>query len=274
MNYIETINSQYGQTDLAQKILTILQRERINNANLLQEVLIPIEELHLRGRAATLELAKDVGLNKNMRVLDIGSGFGGPTRTLASEFGCKIIGIDLCVEYCRAAELINERMGLNNRIEILEGNALNIPFEDSSFDIVFLEHVLMNIENKKRLISQVYRILRPEGRLAFYTVCAGSIQPIHLPVIWANDYTINFLVSPSELHELISKNGFTEVIWEDETEKVLEGLQIARSKPRSNKPRLISFELLVPNPSEKWANIVRNLKEGRVRIIKGIFQRI
>jgi SAM-dependent methyltransferase len=273
LKYIKAINSQYGQTDLAQKILTILQRERINDANLLQEALIPIEELHLRGREATLELAKDVDLNKNMRVLDIGSGFGGPARTLASEFGCNIIGIDLCGEYCRAAEVINEWMGLSNRIEILEGNALDMPFEDSSFDIVFLEHVLMNIENKKRLISQVYRILRPKGRLAYYTVCAGSIQPIHFPVIWANDHTINFLVSPSELHELINKNGFTELTWEDETEKVLEGLQIARSKPRSNKPWLISFDLLVPNPSEKWSNIVRNLKEGRIHIIKGIFQR-
>jgi SAM-dependent methyltransferase len=274
LNYSEAINIQYGKNDLTQKILTILQREGISDANLLQKALAPIEELHLRGRSATLELAKEADLNKNMRVLDIGSGFGGPARTLASEYGCNIIGIDLCVEYCRVAELINERMDLAKWIEILEVNALNMPFEDTSFDMVFMEHVLMNIENKERLFSQVYRVLRPEGRLAFYTICAGSIKPIHFPVIWANDSTISFLLSPSELRQLISRNGFKELFWEDKTSKVLDGIQIARSKPRSNKPRLISFDLFVPNPSEKWSNIVRNLKEGRISVIQGVFQRI
>jgi ubiquinone/menaquinone biosynthesis C-methylase UbiE len=208
-----------------------------------------------------------------MRVLDVGSGIGGPARTLASEFGCYITGFDLCKEYCYTAELINNRMDLSKYIEILGGNALDMPFEDSSFDIVFIQHVLMNIEDKERLLSQIYRVLHSGGRIALNTICAGPVQPIHFPVIWADNPTINFLLSPAKLRQLITNMGFRELSWTDKTEKILKEIQFARTKPRSNKPRVINFNLLVANPSEKWSNMVRNLKEGRIIVIQGIFER-
>jgi len=272
LNYEDAINTQYGQSDLSKKILAILNGDGLDNATLIQEILAPIEELHLRGRLATMELAKRVGLNESMRILDIGCGIGGSARTLASEFGCHVTGLDLCEEYCRAAEIINDRVGLSNKIEIRQGNALNMPFDNAIFDTVFIQHVLMNIENKERLLSQIYRVLRPKGRLALNTICAGSITPIHFPVIWANNPDISFLLITSELRQLISNNGFKELSWEDDTKKILEGIQRARSKPRSKNPQPISLGLIVTDPSTKWRNIVLNLKEGRIVVIQGIFE--
>ena len=273
MDYKEAINAQYGQSDLGNKILAILQREGIDIAEGIKDALAPIEELHLRGRSATMELAKEVGLNESMRILDIGCGIGGSARTLFSNFRCNVTGIDLCEEFCRAADLINERLGYSSNIEIQQGDALNVPFDNSSFDTIFIQHVLMNIENKERLISEIFRLLRPKGRLALNTICAGSVNPIHFPVIWANNPSISFLRSPNELRQVLVTSGFKELLWRDDTKKVLEEIQTMRSKPPSNKPRPISLALIINDTSKKWKNIVRNLEEGRIVVIQGIFER-
>ena len=273
MKYEDVIDVQYGKDELANKILAIFQREGVDTADKVKEILAPIEELHLRGSVATLELAQKAGIDESMRVLDIGCGIGGPARTLASKFGCHVTGLDISEKFCHVAEIINERAGLSNKIEIHQGNALNMPFNIAEFDIVFTQHVLMNIENKKRLLSQVNHILRSKGRLALYTICAGSISPIYYPVFWANNPEINFLLTADELRQLINNSGFRELSWKDDTNLTLEGIQRARSKPRSKTPQPISFDLIMPNPSTKWKNGVRNLEEERMVVIQGVFER-
>ena len=273
MDYEEAINAQYGQSDLGNKILAILQREGIDMAEGIKDALAPIEELHLRGSLATIELAQKADLNESMKVLDIGCGIGGPARTIASEIGCQVIGLEICEEYCHTTEIINDRVGLGNKIEIRQGNALYMPFDSAEFDIVFMQHVLMNIENKERVLSQINHVLRPKGRLALNTICSGSITPIYFPVIWANNPDINFLLTASELRKLISNSGFKELSWKDDTKKILEGIEHTRSKPRSKIPRPINLSLIVSDPSTKWRNIVRNLKEERIVVIQGIFEK-
>ena len=274
LNYQKAINAQYGHSDLSKKILAILEDKNFDTATFSQDILTPIEELHLRGRKATIELAKAVGLNENISVLDVGCGIGGPARTLAAEFGCHITGLDLSKEYCSAAEIINNKLKFNKRIKIQQGNALHMPFNKAEFDVVFMQHVLMNIENKERLFSQIKYVLCPKGRLAFYTICAGWNTPIYFPVIWANSPNINFLLTAPDLRQLISKSGFRELSWKDETKKILEGIQHARNKPRSKNP--IRFELIssiIGDVSTKWKNIVLNLKEERISVIQGIFEK-
>ena len=272
MEYEEAINDQYGKSNLGAQILATLQSKGIDTAKKIQDVLAPIEELHLRGRRATIELAQEANLNENMKVLDIGCGIGGSARTLISNFGCEVTGIDLCEEFCRAANLINERIGYISNIEILQGDALDMPFKNSSFDAIFIQHVLMNIKDKERVISEIYRLLRPKGRLALNTICEGSVNPVHFPVIWANNPSISYLLPPNDLRQLFGKCGFKEISWRDDTKKVLEEIQTMRSKRPSNKPRPISLDLIIPDTRIKWKNIVRNLKEGRIMVIQGIFE--
>jgi SAM-dependent methyltransferase len=273
MEYEKAINDQYGQSNLGSKILAVLQSKGIDTTKLIQEALAPIEELHLRGRTATMELAQEVGLNENMKVLDVGCGIGGSTRVFVSNFGCNVTGIDLCEEFCRAAVLINNRLGYTDNIEIRQGNALDMPFDNSSFDIIFIQHVLMNIENKERLISEIYRLLRPLGRLALHTILAGSVNPIHFPVFWANNPSISFLILPDDLRQIIGENGFRELSWKDITKKVIEGIEERRSKDRSNKPIPINIGLIHTDFGKKRKNITRNLREGRMVVIQGVFER-
>jgi SAM-dependent methyltransferase len=274
VGYEESINNQYKKLNLGTQILDTLLSKGINTPKEIQKALAPIEELHLRGARATLELIQESELKKNMNVLDIGCGIGGSTRTIVSNVGCKVTGIDLCEEFCRAADIINEHIGYAENIEIHQENALNMPFNGNTFDVTFIQHVLMNIENKNRLFSEIYRLLRPKGRLALNTICAGSVSPIYYPVIWANNPSISFLLSPNDLRNLIGSSGFKELLWRDDTSKILEEIQKMRVSPPSKKARPISLDLIVANTREKWKNIVRNLVEGRIVVIQGVFERV
>jgi ubiquinone/menaquinone biosynthesis C-methylase UbiE len=57
--------------------------------------LAPVDQLHTRGKDATLELARLAGVTPEMQVLDVGGGLGGPARTLASEIGCSVEVLDV-----------------------------------------------------------------------------------------------------------------------------------------------------------------------------------
>ena len=107
----EAIQAHYGRSDLANVILAALDEANIDVGQPALEALAPIDEFHIRGRAATLELAASAGLNSSMHILDIGSGLGGTARCLAKEFGCRVTGIDLTDEYCQVATMLTERVG-------------------------------------------------------------------------------------------------------------------------------------------------------------------
>ena len=198
----EAVKTHYCRPGLAEAILAALEESGADIQRLSLEELAPIDEFHIRGRAATLELAQAAGIRSTMRVLDIGSGIGGTARCLAKEFGCRVTGIDLTDEYCQVASMLTAKVGLDGLIDYHQGDATNLPFEDNEFDVVWTEHVAMNVPNKRRFYSEMYRVLRPGGALAIYDVLAGPSGPVLFPVPWARTPDTSFLVSPEELREL------------------------------------------------------------------------
>src|SRR5215472_4640126 len=85
--------------------------------------LATVDEFHIRGRKATLELAAPMNLNSDSHVLDIGSGLGGPARTVAETYGCQVTGIDLTQSFCNAATAMSDWVGLSKRVAFKQGDA-------------------------------------------------------------------------------------------------------------------------------------------------------
>src|SRR5262245_45339007 len=163
----------YGRPGLADVILAALKAAGKDIDHLTPDDLAPVDEFHTRGRAATIDLARFLSLNGSERVLDVGSGIGGPSRYLAKTFGCRVVGLDLVPEFCRVATMLAERTGLSDKVEYRQGNALTMPFEDLSFDVVWSQNVAMNIADRHQLYREIYRVLKPGGRYAFSVVVAG-----------------------------------------------------------------------------------------------------
>ena len=228
----EAVKTHYGRTDLADVILAALEKAGANMEQLSLEELAPIDEFHIRGRAATLELAQAAGLRSTHRVLDIGSGIGGTSRCLAKEFACRVTGIDLTDEYCQVASMLTAKVGLDGLVDYRQGDATNLPFEDNEFDVVWTEHVAMNIPDKRRFYSEMHRVLKPGGTLAIYDVLAGSSGPALYPVPWARTPDTSFLVSPQELRRLLQDTGFTVSDWRDSTAQARECKVGGENPPR------------------------------------------
>ena len=172
-DYAESINTHYGQANLSAKILAALQETGKDINALTPEDLTSFDEHHGGGREAARELAGLAGVGEGIHVFDIGSDIGGPARTLAAEFGCRVTGLDLTEEFCHAAAMLTERFGLQHQITFEHGSALEMPFDDATFDVVWTQDVLMNIEDKGRLFTEAHRVLRPGGPFAFQANMTG-----------------------------------------------------------------------------------------------------
>lgn len=261
----EAIQTHYARTDLGEIILAALEKAGKDVNRLTPEDLAPIDQFHIRGRAATLELARAVGLDATKRVLDVGSGVGGTSRCLAREFGCRVTGIDLTDEYCRAAEMLSARTGLAHLVDFRQGDATELPFDDQRFDVVWTEHVAMNIPDKTRLYKEMHRVLKLGGTLAIYDVLAGPYGPVLFPVPWARTPDTSFLVQPNELRNLLAGAGFTVTDWSDTTEAArLWFVSLAEKIKKEGFPPL-GFHVLLGADFEAMAqNQGRNLQEGRI----------
>ncbi len=235
--------------------------------HLTPEDLAPIDQFHIRGRMATLELARAAGLDANKRVLDVGSGVGGTSRCLAKEFGCRVTGIDLTDEYCRAAAMLSARVGLTDLVDYRQGDATRLPFEDAVFDVVWTEHVAMNIPDKRRLYREMHRVLKPGGTLAIYDILAGPSGPVLFPVPWARTPDTSFLVSPDALRRLLEEAGFTVSDWTDTTEVARAWFVSLAEKIRKEGFPSLGFHLLLGADFKAMAqNQGRNLQEGRIAL--------
>jgi len=261
----ETVQTHYARSELGTLILAALEKAGKDIHRLTPEDLAPIDEFHIRGRAATLELARAASLDAAKRVLDVGSGVGGTSRCLAKEFGCRVTGIDLTEDYCRAAELLTAKTGLAHLVDYRQGDATQLPFADASFDVVWTEHAAMNIPDKARLYREMYRVLKPGGRLAIYDVLAGPAGPVHFPVPWARTPDASFLLRPDELRALLEAAGFAITDWSDTTDAARAWfVALAQKIGREGLPPL-GFHILLGADFQAMAqNQRRNLEEGRI----------
>src|SRR5215471_21637258 len=92
------VEDHYTRRSLGETILAALRRAGKDIDRLTPDDLAPVDEFHGGQRPATIRLAELAGFHGGERVLDIGSGIGGPSRFLATQYGCQVIGIDLTAE--------------------------------------------------------------------------------------------------------------------------------------------------------------------------------
>ena len=262
----DDVQRHYTIGHLQKDVLAALVESGYDPDNLDPEALAPAEEFHTLGRSATTALSEAAKITATDRVLDVGSGLGGPARMLARTYGCHVNGIDLTAELCDVATDLTRRVGLADKVEIRQGNALDLPFEDGSFDVVWTQHVSMNIADKSKLYAEMRRVAKIGARLAFFDILAGPLQPIHFPVPWADDQATSFLATASETRSKVEASGFKVRVWEDVTQQAADFYEQLSKVPPVRTP--IGLHLLIPNMPAKGANLKRNVDEGRIVVVR------
>ena len=260
------VEAQYSRGDLRSRIESALQAAGKSAERLRLDDLAQLDEFHLLGRPATLALARLAGISAGDRVLDLGAGLAGPARLLAHDLGAEVVAVDLAAEYCEIAEWLNEATGLSDRITVIRADALDLPFGEASFDVVWSQHAQMNVADKQRLYSEARRVLKDGGRLALWDALAGPVQPIHYPVPWADTPELSFLATGDELRTLLDASGFEVAAWNDLSAQAAEFLRNAASSVAGP----LGLQVVVPDLPAKAASLRRNLEEDRVRMLQAL----
>jgi len=263
------VSRYWSRENLGQKILDALAAAGKRLDTLTVEDLAATDQFHGGGKPATVRLARLAGFSPGTRVLDVGGGLGGPARTLAAEFGCRVTVIDLTESYVRAATMLTERVGLADRVSHRVGNALELPFEDGAFDAVWTQNSGMNVADKQRLYAGLRRVLEPGGLLALQEPMAGPNQPPVFPVMWARDASQSFLRLPAEMRALIEKTGFRARAWDDVT------METAGPPAGSPVPAHAVQRIIMGDGLEEISRAgQRNREEGRIVMVQAVFERL
>lgn len=268
------VSQHYTIDGLGTRILDALSAAGKDVNALTVEDLAPIDAFHIRGRAATEELAGWIGLDATRRVLDVGSGIGGTSRYLAATFGCRCTGIDVTPTHCQVAEMLTARVGLSERVTFREASALEMPVPDASFDVAWTEHVQMNIGDKATFYGEIARVLEPGGHLVFHDIFAGTGGEVRFPVPWAEKPSNSHLATPDEVRAHLESAGFLIRRWEDRTDAATRFFREVESRRKTHGPPPVALHVLVgPRARERFSNMIPNLEESRICTVQAVCER-
>ena len=232
------VQDHYTHGKLLESICAFLQSRGVDPQHPTCEDLFACDQMHGRGIIATREHFEHAGIKSGMHVLDIGCAVGGSARYIATACDCRVTGIDLTEEYIDVARELTGRCGLQEKIEYFRGNALDMPFEDTTFDHAWCHNVTMNIEDKAGLVAEIARVLKPHGSFSCSEITLGSGGEPFYPLPWASDPSSSFLVTSEEMRRILESGGFRIVKWIDLTEPNLAFRREMRERAQRGEPPL------------------------------------
>ncbi len=257
-----------GSGTLADKIAANLKNAGKDISSLATTDLASVDEFHIRGRKATLELAGHLQLSAKSQLLDIGSGLGGPARTVAEQFGCRVTGLDLTPAFCEAAAVLSSWVGLADKVSFQEGDATRLPMGDDTFDAAMTIHVAMNIVAKDQMYSEAKRVVKPGGRIGIYDVLQGEGGDVLYPVPWAREPSISHLATPDDMKHLLMDAGLNLLEVDDSTGESLSWFQVIMDRMEKSGPPPVTFQTFLGGDfPEMVRNQIRNLAERRIRTV-------
>jgi ubiquinone/menaquinone biosynthesis C-methylase UbiE len=174
--------------------------------------------LSIGGVESTRILAELASIASSTRVLDVGSGLGGPALYVAQTFECHVVGIDLVdVNVAEATRRATAR-GLSQWATFETADATALPFNDASFDLVIGQDAWCHVDDKDALLGEVTRVLKPGGKIAFTDwVITGQIGETDART---RGRVLDAAASPAMITaahylELLKSNGFADIVHTD-----------------------------------------------------------
>ncbi len=258
------IDKFWTRGNLKERVFKALDKSGLNKSNLNIEDLHPIDQYHARGIAATKELAEKVNIKENQIIIDVGCGLAGPARYFAKKFQCNVVGVDITPAFIEIGIEFNKRTNMDDKVSLTVSDGNTLPFDDNKFDAAISQHVTMNIENRERFFTEIYRILKNDTFFAFSEHGLGPKGNPIFPLPWADNEEMNFLIEPNLTIELLKKIGFKNIKLLKTGKKYVEGYEKSvKAKDLSKTPILGMHVIGGPTMFERQKNSMLSIKENR-----------
>ena len=272
----KVVSAHYKHNQMLELIEAGLLKMGKSVDNVTVEDLAPVDEFHIGGRPATEHLMKQLGFNSSDKLLDIGCGLGGASRFIAKTFGNSVTGIDLTDDFVSAGNSLTSWVSLEDSVSLHLGSALDMPFDEASFNGAYMLHVGMNIQAKDKLFMEISRVLKPGSRLGIYDVMRTSQETLAYPVPWASDESFSFLATPAEYSALLESAGFrieSTINRKDFAVKFFRQLK-EKTKAGGEPPPLGLHLVMQSTAALKVSNMVTNIASDVVSPVEIIAQKI
>ena len=257
---VDSIAQHYGNDGIVSRIISALSEAGFDIDNLEPDVFAGADEFHIGGRKGSEFVAKALDMKSGQRLLDIGSGIGGPARFIANTLGVIVEGIDLTSEFVEAAVEITEMVGMTEQVSFQVGSATSIPFDDDTFDASTMLHVGMNIPDKGLLFSEMARVTKPEGSIVVYDVMRTGEDDLVFPMPWSSTAEYSFVDTVDAYVKAAENAGLDLLTVDDHAEMALSFF----SNPPSEPPPVNLGHLMGTGMPEMVANAGNAIKSGTI----------
>lgn len=161
-----------------ERVLNELRASGIHDtAPLTVSDLTPFDQYHYFGTQAVAEAARVLAIGPQSRVLDVGSGLGGPARYVANLTGCRVVALELQPDLHETAMDLTRRCGMDDRVQHVQGNILAPVPVDPPFDFIISFLTILHIPERERLFRICRNLLRDNGEMLiedFYLRAQGT----------------------------------------------------------------------------------------------------
>ncbi len=147
-----------------------------------------------------------------------------------------------------------------------ETSALDLPFSNEEYEVVWMEHVQMNIPSKGKFATELARVLRQDGMVVFHKIFSDSGDDPHFPVPWADGPSGNFLVSKENFQNALKEAGLEVIQWKDVTEPSLQWFDDVTQRLADSGPPQLGLHLLMGETAQtKLGNVGKTY--GRIEFV-------
>jgi sarcosine/dimethylglycine N-methyltransferase len=178
----------------------------------------PIADASRRTVRRMAELAGEV--DADTRVLDLGAGYGGSMRYLAEHFGCRCVALNLSEVENERDRQMNAEAGLDDRIDVVDGDFTSLAYDDESFDLVWSQDAFLHSGDREQVCREAVRVLKPGGRLVFTDPMQADDAPTdRLQPIYDRIH-LESLGSPGFYRRTLDALDLTEIAFEDHADQL------------------------------------------------------
>ena len=270
------VEAHYTSQSLGEAILAALKAAGKDLDHLTPDDLAPVDEFHGGQRPATIRLAELVGFTGSERVLDVGSGLGGPSRYLAWRYGCRVSGVDLTTEFVRVAEMLTRLTGLVDKVDYRQGSALDLPFEDAELRCrVVAERGDEHCRPRPPLPRDA-----PGAETGRQARAAGGRRRSGRPAALSGAVGTGSRVSAFSIRRArpaakLEAAGFRVLVWQDTTAAGIGSRQRrGQAAASAHRRRLGTHLILGDDWQAMFHNSARNLEERRTELFNAVLERV